>query len=756
MAGEGLGEQLAELRKRRGWTVRETAARLGYSSHAHLSDYERGTRLPSARTLDELARVLGGDPAELRRLRTAARPKRTVVTTRRAIKLAPRNRRFTGRRHLLGTIASTLAREGTVVLSGLGGVGKTEAALEFAHTGDYAIVWWVSARGGVDAGLEALGTALDAPIHLRDAEDASALWSAVDGAGPALVVIDDAEVEADVSNWTDVPRRSHIIVTTRSRGWPGPTVIAVEPFDDEDGLAHLTQRFPHDDVAEALALVEDLGGLPLAIEQAAAYVEQTDLSLGAYRDLLRRRRELLGRGAPAGYGASVATTWSLNLIALAENRAASQWMAIASLLAGDAIPLRLFTDRADVLPEPLRRSVGSNGIAAVVGEAERYSLARLEGDAVRVHPLVQEVCRANLSDDERTQAFAAAFLMLSDEVAHAPDVLPFPTIADEAVPHLRAIAAAPEFNAASPDRVANCLYQLGLHAFARGHADRALDLVRRSLQMASTGHVLVYDRVRFELLAGSALCTLWRLDEAEEAFRTARHLAESSADPLGRELADINLGAIYIYRQDADAAVETLTEGLRLQEQRLGPDHYLLLTGLTNLAGAQVMANRPADAEATARHGLALAEKLGEPGHQIVSGLRTNLGAALMRLDRPTEAIAALQSAVTDVEAVEGPTHPSLIPALSELGGALASVGDLSAARAALTRAIDLATAEGGSGSPTRAAVEVELARLELRAGRPKAAAALCAAVIRKMTASMPGHPLIAEAENVAAEARGR
>jgi TIR domain-containing protein/tetratricopeptide repeat protein/NB-ARC domain-containing protein len=301
-------------------------------------------------------------------------------------KIPPRNPRFTGRDGMLAEVRRRLhAGETTLTvqaLYGLGGVGKTQLALEYAHrfAADYDLVWWIAAEQPVliPEQLTALADRLGLPTGPTVADTAERLLAELRGRARWLLVLDNAERPQDVA--ASLPGETgHVLVTSRSPGWGAlGGRLEVDVLARTETIALLRARIPA--LSEELAdkLAAELGDLPLAAAQAAGYLEQTDLPPADYlRRFRARRASLLARGDVVGYAGRIDTTWALSLERLqAEDPAAVQLLELAAFLAPEPIPLSVVGDHADLLDEPLQATAAdSDALTDTVGALVGYSLA---------------------------------------------------------------------------------------------------------------------------------------------------------------------------------------------------------------------------------------------------------------------------------------------------------------------------------------------------------------------------------------------
>ena len=241
----------------------------------------------------------------------------------RVVELPSRVSTLAGRAAELAAIedAADRAADGpsVVALVGLGGVGKSRLALEAAHrAADRGrIVWWVPA-GATVAAVEALGQlahALGVAEHADQTVMLARLWEELRRRGGWTLVYDDCPDPEAFAALRPPAGDGTVLVTSPHRGWGriGRTV-AVDVLDDAASVHVLTSTSGDDNPAAAAELAEQMGGLPLALVQAAAFVEQTGMTLAQYAGLFRRRRlALLSRAAPDDHAVGVAATWDMSL-----------------------------------------------------------------------------------------------------------------------------------------------------------------------------------------------------------------------------------------------------------------------------------------------------------------------------------------------------------------------------------------------------------------------------------------------------------
>ncbi|MFD0689354.1 FxSxx-COOH system tetratricopeptide repeat protein [Actinomadura fibrosa] len=319
--------------------------------------------------------------------------------------LDARNPLFTGRSALLMQIAESLGTgRATVIqaLSGMGGVGKTQLALEYAHrhAADHDVTWWVNAERDdlIDAQLHTLAVTLG--IVRPDAGSAPAI-SAVRGwlneHGRWLIVFDNA-VSAEQLRGRLPSGPGHVLITTRSRRWKElANPIDVDVLDRDEAVRLLQGHSPALGDPEAGRLASVLGDLPLALVQAANFLDESGTSAQDYLALLKgHAQELMDSGRSASYPSTFAAAMAISCDDLeAADPLAAEMLKLCSFMAPEAIPIEVLTgrvspsDEGDGVPDPVaaRRSLG---------RITEYGLARIERDGLRVHRLTSSFIRGRL------------------------------------------------------------------------------------------------------------------------------------------------------------------------------------------------------------------------------------------------------------------------------------------------------------------------------------------------------------------------
>jgi hypothetical protein len=422
-----------------------------------------------------------------------------AVSAGRALRLAPRPPLLAGREDLLADLDARLGGGDSraprvVVLYGLGGAGKTSVALEYAHRhqAEAGIVWQLAAE---DPAVLAAGfTELAAQLGSRGGEggDPVAWVHTTLAAYPAgwLLVFDNAPDRALVERFLPPAGDGRVLITTRNALWPPGQAVEVPVLDIQVAAGFLAARTGDADHQAAAGLAEAVGGLPLALEQAAAYIQATGDGLAGYlASFQQRRADLLARGELAGYPRTVATTWALAFGQLEESApGAAGLLRLLAFCAPEAVPLGLLLQPrpgltgqipAEVIPVLAPLLEDALAVKDAVAALRRYSLARPAGNgAVLVHRLVQGVTADQLSEPLAQVWRRAAAAVIEAAIPDDPRRPGTWPVFAALLPHAQA-ALTPD--QAGMQRFASYLGDSGSYAAARDLQRTILDERERSL-----------------------------------------------------------------------------------------------------------------------------------------------------------------------------------------------------------------------------------------------------------------------------------
>jgi Domain of unknown function (DUF4062) len=372
-----------------------------------------------------------------------------------ALRLPPRPDFVFGRRDLLAELHARLTGRdrdgpGIVALCGPGGAGKTSVAVEYAHRhlAEFGVVWQLPAEepAALAAGLSELAGQLDGRGGSTAGDPRERVHAALAGRDDWLLIFDNAPGPVDIDGLLPAAGGGRVLITSQYPLWPGDQELDVPVLDQATAARFLLSRTGSGSREEAASaeLAGELGGLPLALEQAAAYMRAQDRTIPDYLGLFRGSwAELMARGDPAGYDRRVVTTCELAFAELADSGPASGLLRMVACCAPEDIPLRLLLrpapglaatfgpDVAPLLAPLLDSSIACDEAVAVL---RQYSLISAPRDGfVSVHRLVQKITLDHLdpgvAKDWRRAVAALIEAALPGDAADADDPATWPAFA---------------------------------------------------------------------------------------------------------------------------------------------------------------------------------------------------------------------------------------------------------------------------------------------------------------------------------------
>ncbi len=750
-----FGELLKTARKRRHRTQKQLAQQLDVHANT-VSSWELGTYLPATRGLVlELAKHLHLDDQETRSLLEASL---TALSPHWLVPL-PRNLFFTGREEILELLHTQLGTHQAVALTqssalhGLGGVGKTQVALEYAyqHALEYSAVFWVGAETEeqIISSLLRIAEALHLPG--RDDKDQQRVVATVQGwlttHSQWLLIWDNVEDLALLDHFLPPIRQGAILITTRCQA-VGTHARGIDllPMKHEEGMLFVLRRaktLESDGIwehvqrlavqiplqyAAAAELVEVVGGLPLALDQAGAYIEETECGLPAYLDLFRARRAALlqqrGEGS-RDHPASVSTTFTLAITATA-GRHPAVWdlLQVCALIQPDAIPEELFRQGAEHLGATLKAVCGDtlawDGIVAV---ACSYSLLsrQPEEQTLSMHRLVQAVLLDTMTDTEREQWSTRVIKVLN---AAFPEIRTMTNYVawkqgERLLPHTLLCLHRIE-EASEPLTLASLAYKAALYLRERGRYVEAEPLYLHALHILEQQLGSEHPRVATAL--NNLALLYWnqgKYSEAEPLYLRALHILEQSRGPEHLEVARPlhNLAVLY-YQQGKYAEAEPLyLRALHIKEQQLGSEHLEVTLQLTGLAELYRQQSKYTDAEPLYLRALRVLEQQLESEHPQVAHALSNLAELYRQQGKYTEAEPLYLRALHILEQSLGSEHPDVAQTLNGLANLFREQSKYAEAEPLFQRALSICESHLGQHHPDTAEPLYNLALLRKTQG---------------------------------------
>jgi tetratricopeptide (TPR) repeat protein len=673
--------------------------------------------------------------------------------------LPPANPNFTGRAALLDAIHSAFHNQNSAIaitqaIAGLGGVGKTQLALAYAqaHRDEYDLIWQMRADdpAALDGDLRALGMVLNLPVQTADAPTARQMvLSRLNGADWRWLLLYDNADQMDARSLRPyLPGgRGHVLITSRRRDWSGTApVLVVNVFTPQEAEDFLLARSAHFSAPkptevgttnegttneEIRLLAEELGYLPLALEQAAAFMIKRQKDAAQYLALYReRRQEVWARETrPDDYHATVTTTWEMAFEYARQTPGAADLLNLCCFLAPDDIPLAMITAHAAALPEELAAVAGDEmALDDALAALQAYSLVTRTGAMLAMHRLVQTVARDRMGEEQgRIWAEAAIKLVLVTWSFDQNKVNTW-AISNQLLPHLVTTADLATMLNIETSNTANLNGHINVYLNFLGDYNRAILFAERTL--STREKILGSDHPDIALSLnnlGILFQKMGNLLEAKLCFERALVIRENTLEPdhPHTALSLNNLGGILQEMGDHVAARLHYERALAINEKILGPDNPKTASILNNLGHLLQKMGDVTAALPYFERALTINEKTLGPDHPNTAPSLNNLGMLLKAIGKLTEAKPFLERALAINEKTLGPDHPDTANSLDNLGYLLSTMGKRGDARPYYKRALAIRKKVFGPDHPDIALSFNNLAILAFHMGDKAEAARL-------------------------------
>ncbi len=638
----------------------------------------------------------------------------------------PKNQFFVGRAEIFDEMDSQISLDRAVLLLGMGGVGKTQIALEYCHqsSASYGIIWWIRADSeqGIIEDLASLASRMGIASSGKIEEDARTALIWLETHNYALLVYDNVVAASVVSKWLPVGRLGGRILTSQDASLASmATALSVGLLSEQESLELLATKTGLTQTADAISLAAMLGGLPLALAQAGAYIASTRIDYPNY--IVRFNdagSKLLGISMlEPNYPRTVATTWHLAMErVLDESPDAFELLEWLSFCSSGPIPRDLFYDQqANVDPRVKQVLHDRISVDLALGVLHRYSLIELSSDIVVVHALVQFVVRDSIPSGLHEQKQLTTIYLLYEFLVAKFDQFVFASEdAKLTVVHLVFILSRYGGDIATPvvlyasSLVANYFSSAGLFHEAEPYLCAVV-------------------AQRKKLPSDSAITALNNLGVC---FSRSGRFSES-ADLLMESLAFSQ----ELYGEFSPRLVETLDNLAKLSTRMLEPEkskkfaekafaiiekHGMLETvdgseSLHNLGTAQLLCNETRAGIETLEKCVKLREKLFGLEHISVSSTLTNLCSAYRAVGQLEKADDALLRAIAIHEKVHGVEHPDGAFLVMQRADGLLFSGSIADAKREILRAINLVAAVWGPNNFNLAQMYASLAAIHIMQG---------------------------------------
>ena len=790
---------LRHAREQRGWSREYVAEKIG-SDPKSLGRWERGVTFPQPyyrqklcelfeKNAQELGLMPGGADKTDKAIDSGLSPRLQATLPEASGASQPpaapilsiwnvpyrRNPFFTGREAALNALHAALTHGKAIALtqaqaiSGLGGVGKTQTAVEYAYRyhDAYKAILWARADSHETLVSDVVSMVTLLKLPEKDEQDQNRVLDAfkrwLQENDDWLLILDNADDLMMVNDFLPSLGQGHILLTTREQVTGRIAQrIEIEKMEPEEGALFLLRRThklaigaPRDNVSytywnKAIDISRMLDGLPLALDQAGAYIEQTECGLAGYLDRYQKHRSvLLGMRGPSvsDHPEPVATTWALSFEKVqTANPAAADLLRFCAFLHPDAIPLEIITDGASELG-PLLEIAAADLIALdmAIGELRRFSLLRRdpENQILNIHRLVQAVIKDGMDQDtqrrwaervvravnrvfpdgtfetwqacerclpqaqvcaalikQRDVLFEEAGQLLSRMATYLQERARY---AEAKSLYYQALEICEKTLGPEDSKVAQILDALAVLYFYQGKYSQAESIEQRALAIREKVLGLDHPDVADSLNNLATICQeQGKYTQAEPLFQRALDIWERKLGPEHRYVASAlsNLGLLY-YVQGKYAEAEPLyIKALSLNEQTLGLEHPEVAYKLHNLAMLYRMQGRYVEAEPLFVRALLIREQALEPDHPDMALSLNNLGGLYRLQVKYDQAEPLLLRALSIRESKLGLEHHHVSYSLADLGLLYYAQGKYSAAEPLLRRALAIRKQVLGSVHP--------------------------------------------------------
>jgi tetratricopeptide (TPR) repeat protein len=614
-----------------------------------------------------------------------------------------RNAFFTGRADIIERIESLLSSNGSAalsqVISGLGGIGKTQTAVEYTYRfrDRYDVVIWAVAESEVTLTSSYVQVAPLLDLREASAAEPSRIVEAVkrwlETNRRWLLILDNADTPALLPRFLPSSDTGHVLITSRAQvfqvvGIANPLDLSV--WSVPESVEFLFRRLGRvlsdgDEKRAAAELALELGCLPLALEQSAAFIATHQARFVDYLASFKARQlHLLSAATPVqgGYKGTVTTTWSLNFEQIQDANAGSvDVLRATAFLFPDQIPIELFRLGRTCLGEQINQTLkhidtDPLSLDSLLEPLTRYSIIRRNVDSATftIHRLVQEVVKASLSEADQ-RVWSLRVIRALNEVFPSASYDTWP-LCERLLWHSVQAAELVQSLGASADDAGNLLNGVACYLRMRGDFAESERIHQQSVAVRTRDRGPTHPEVA-TCLNNLALVYVdqYQFEKAEPPLVRALEIVQQAcgADSCELSLNLNNLGMLYVRQGQYHKARALLERALDLERKSPNREEFFEATILNNLAEMWLGLGDVATAETLCGQALEARERIGNPektGRSYIT-----MGGILLRKGDLARSETFLQKAITNREQVYSAEHPELLLPLTRYAALLQTVG---------------------------------------------------------------------------------
>ena len=655
--------------------------------------------------------------------------------------LPEQNKYFSGRVDVLEYIDSLFNKEkkDTIsicqTISGLGGIGKTQLSIQYAYNYHYkykTCIWFVDAESSssiynsFSVFVQQFNLFLPKNYNTKDLQRAIKAWLSENRGW--LVILDNLENVDTILPYLPDKINGQILITTRNTRLDYGTPFLLNVFDLNEALIFMKKRlsntneckmeyYKYKDFSEkSTVLIKRLGYLPLALEQAAAYIKEVRCSISDYLELLNQSSVDAFSdkyASPEYYTSIVTSTWNISFAALEDS--SQQLLNLCAYMGADNIPVNFFAEMRDLLPDPLKNALSKQlTLNRVVTGLRTYSLASGTVEYINIHRLVQEVIRKHLEIEEGNNSGVNRWLQLDfnmlesylptscEEAYGVSQFMPIAIHAESIADHYSILVKTKSLKlkiANLYDKIGDCYDDCGIFDNAFRNYSSSLHIKELYLGKKHSETAIQYDNI------GLLYTRTGDYLEAVKWHKKAIHILESS---LGKKSLDTataynNLGLALVKNGDYDKGISWYQKCIDIELKILGDDHIELAADYNNMGEAYHQKHDEESALKYLKLALEIKEKQIGCMNSNIAITYNNLGSVYWRLKQYDNAIKYTQKSLNIYKRIYGEKHPNFALEMANLASILADMGDLEKARHDYMIAIEVGISSLGLSHPETA-----------------------------------------------------
>lgn len=655
--------------------------------------------------------------------------------------LPEQNRYFSGRVEVLQNIDSLFEKEkkDTVsicqTISGLGGIGKTQLSIEYAYKYHFkykACIWFVDAESEYSVYkcfcdfAQRFNLFLPINYNTKDLQRIIKIWLSENRSW--LLIFDNLEIMDTITPYLPNKINGRILITTRNTRIDYGISLLLDVFNLEEAKSFMKKRlsknnerkmeyYKYEDFTEkSSVLIKRLGYLPLALEQAVAYIKEVRCSISDYIELLKQSSVDAFSdkyASPEYYESIVTSTWNISFAALEES--SRQLLNLCAYMGADNIPVKFFVEMRSELPSPLTDDLAKQlTLNRVVTGLRTYSLTSGTVEYIHIHRLVQEVIRKHHEVEREIGYDRKGWLQLNFSMLdkYLPTLCEEPNSASrfmqmaihaESIMEYYSIFSEQENIklklANLYDKIGQCYDDCGIFDSAFSNYFKSLKIKEQYLGKRHPDTAIQYDNI------GLSYTKTGKYTEAISWHNRAISILELSLGKRDLDTATAynNMGLALVRNGSYDLGIEWYQKCLDVELEILGDEHIEIAADYNNIGEAY---HQKGDEEMALKYlkwALEIKEKQIGCMNSNTAITYNNLGSVYWKLKQYDEAIKYTEKSLDIYKKTYGEKHPNVALELGNIASILADNGDRNKARDYYIKAIEVGKNSLGLSHPETA-----------------------------------------------------